>query len=344
MAAPTPATEATALWDFHGEGDELPLAKGDVVAVLQRFPDAWWSVRNEAGRTGLVPSNYLAVRQRGPQRSSDFLPPGWESTVDADSGERYYYNKLSGQVSYTLPTLSAAATAAAAAGSSGAAGQRRSPGDSAASGDLHEFKRLREQADAKLAALRQALVYQETLHLIDDAAPTGQHAQQLRKQPAGQPSKHSPRTASLSQRSQAPPDSPRTMHSTHSTHSTHPTHTNHTNHASHTSSSAAKGANAGLRLDPGSLQALARLVESKLEHRDDRLLGQVKALISHVAGAQGGASPEREGLGGMGGMGGRARGHVLHAAKQVGGRSVWGGSGHVCVGVFFVGVCIVFWG
>lgn len=297
------AETAIALWDFRGDSsDEISLSKGDVCSILQKYPDDWWSVHNDStGQTGLVPSNHLAVKQKVSIKVTSYLPPGWESTIDADSGERYYYNKLTGQVSYDMQHL-------------GCKGLHKGA-DSAASGDLTEFKRLREEADAKLAALRQALVYQETLHLIDDA---GSNGSQRSKQPTGWPSKHSPRAAS---HKMLGPDSPRNVNG-----------------------QAGNGNKASnLRLDQSSLKAIARLVDTKLEDRDDRLLvrvgitflcprpftctqlsrpfsypgptlplsikpfcsqGQVKALITHVT-----HSPESPAE--------RAKGYALHTSKQV---------------------------
>ena len=145
-------SEATALWDFHAQGpDELSLAKNEVVMVMQKYPDEWWQVRKLAtGELGVVPSNYLYVELKGPKGQTKFLPPGWESAVDSTSGERFYYNKVTGQVQYDLSNVVAAGNAVGQK----AAASRSTDSMSMASGDLGEFKRLREAADAKLAALR----------------------------------------------------------------------------------------------------------------------------------------------------------------------------------------------
>ena len=140
-------SEATALYDFRAQNaDELSLGKNDQVLVMQKYADDWWQVRKlSTGEVGVVPANYLFVEVRGP-KGQVYLPPGWESTTDAETGERFYYNKTTGQVQYDLSGV--VGPAAAKSG-----GLTRS-NDSLASGDLTEFKRLREEADAKLAALR----------------------------------------------------------------------------------------------------------------------------------------------------------------------------------------------
>ena len=38
---------------------DLPIFQGDVVTVLAKNPDDWWTVRNAKGMEGLVPSTYL---------------------------------------------------------------------------------------------------------------------------------------------------------------------------------------------------------------------------------------------------------------------------------------------
>lgn len=137
---------ASALWDFDAQNaDEVSLRKNDGVAVLQKFPDDWWRVRKlSTGEVGVVPSNYLFAELQG-QREAKYLPPGWESTVDAETGERYYYNKATGHVRHDLTNALVADQAKSGVGV---------PPSRSNVSNLYEFKRLREEADAKLAALR----------------------------------------------------------------------------------------------------------------------------------------------------------------------------------------------
>ena len=72
-AAPAPTPEplfhAVAKWDFKGADEEdLPLTKGDVVAVTQTKPDGWWVGERVATiisgshcdhSVGVFPGNYM---------------------------------------------------------------------------------------------------------------------------------------------------------------------------------------------------------------------------------------------------------------------------------------------
>ncbi|KAJ6599097.1 hypothetical protein DFH09DRAFT_1130110 [Mycena vulgaris] len=51
---------ATALYDFNADGaDELSVAEGERLLILERDGDEWWKCRNEKGREGVVPASYL---------------------------------------------------------------------------------------------------------------------------------------------------------------------------------------------------------------------------------------------------------------------------------------------
>lgn len=49
-----------ALFDFPGNDDEdLPFRKGDVLRVLEKTEEQWWSAQNTDGRKGLIPVPYV---------------------------------------------------------------------------------------------------------------------------------------------------------------------------------------------------------------------------------------------------------------------------------------------
>jgi len=213
MADNTVICTAAALYDYTAnDDDELSLVKGEVVDVLSKQEDGWWNVIKQAGAGagihGLIPSNYVYVRvpvkenkKAGTSSAGDSLPPGWESSLDPESGERYYYNQGTGQVQWSTPGKDgrapehkgksgiphprtqhnnymapthhqgydhsnppAGGSGAGYANGSGNAYPKTAKMDKS---DLAEFKRLREEADAKLAALRDVLSMQENLHLLE---------------------------------------------------------------------------------------------------------------------------------------------------------------------------------
>jgi hypothetical protein len=54
--------EAVALYDFAADGvDELSVAEGERLAVLEKDGDEWWKCRNSNGLEGVVPASYLEV-------------------------------------------------------------------------------------------------------------------------------------------------------------------------------------------------------------------------------------------------------------------------------------------
>lgn len=49
-----------ALFDFQGNDEEdLPFRKGDVLRVIEKTEEQWWSAQNADGRKGLIPVPYV---------------------------------------------------------------------------------------------------------------------------------------------------------------------------------------------------------------------------------------------------------------------------------------------
>ena len=54
---------AVVLYDFTADGDdEMSVHEGETLLVLERDTDEWWKCRNGQGDEGVVPANYLEVR------------------------------------------------------------------------------------------------------------------------------------------------------------------------------------------------------------------------------------------------------------------------------------------
>ncbi|ETN37079.1 uncharacterized protein HMPREF1541_08069 [Cyphellophora europaea CBS 101466] len=57
---PAAGVRARAEYDYEAaEDNEVSLREGEIVTDIQKIDPDWWLVKNEAGQTGLVPSNYL---------------------------------------------------------------------------------------------------------------------------------------------------------------------------------------------------------------------------------------------------------------------------------------------
>jgi len=53
---------ATVLYDFDAQGDdELTVHENETVTVVDKENDEWWSVRNAAGKEGVVPAQYVQL-------------------------------------------------------------------------------------------------------------------------------------------------------------------------------------------------------------------------------------------------------------------------------------------
>jgi len=60
LIRPAPRDKYVAKFDFAGrDPEDLPFRRGDILAILQRDEDQWWTARNEAGDTGLIPVPYV---------------------------------------------------------------------------------------------------------------------------------------------------------------------------------------------------------------------------------------------------------------------------------------------
>ena len=61
--------EAVALYDFQAQGDdELSVAEGDALWVIEKDGDEWWKCRNASGNEGVVPASYVEVSFMIPSR------------------------------------------------------------------------------------------------------------------------------------------------------------------------------------------------------------------------------------------------------------------------------------
>ena len=176
------ACNAKSLYEYSSDAtDELDLVPGDLLQVLVKHDDDWWYVRHQNGREGLIPSNYVEILPADTlstsltdERDTMVLPSGWDSAVDTRTNETYYYNLETGAVQWNFPKTSLESTSERSRMNymeedrtsstlsspptktfiSSTMNKKVQNNTASSDDDILEFRRLREEADAKLNALR----------------------------------------------------------------------------------------------------------------------------------------------------------------------------------------------
>ena len=72
------------------EVDEIQLIEGELVYVLRKQEDGWWLVQ-KGDIVGMVPCNHVSIEQ------PTALIAGWDSCIDPESGDTYYFNEITGK-------------------------------------------------------------------------------------------------------------------------------------------------------------------------------------------------------------------------------------------------------
>ncbi|XP_028968762.1 adapter molecule Crk [Galendromus occidentalis] len=149
--ASKPVERVRARFDFNGSGDtdDLPFRKGEILTIISKDEDQWWTARNSLGQTGQIPVNYIekledanstplpqsmvgsvgGVANNGgvvhlpPPTTNPPAPPQPQCNTN---GTQPPSNGTSSQIRYTTPQLGPAATGNNGALNGGALGQRNS--------------------------------------------------------------------------------------------------------------------------------------------------------------------------------------------------------------------------
>lgn len=59
------------LYDFTGsDAEDLPFRKGEVLIILEKPEEQWWSAKNRDGRVGMIPVPYVEKLVRPPPHPS----------------------------------------------------------------------------------------------------------------------------------------------------------------------------------------------------------------------------------------------------------------------------------
>jgi hypothetical protein len=79
---------AVVLYEFHADGDdELTVAEGEALMILERDGNEWWKCRNARGAEGVVPASYLELKPGMSKVASSVPPPGGEAKEEEDKAE-----------------------------------------------------------------------------------------------------------------------------------------------------------------------------------------------------------------------------------------------------------------
>lgn len=79
------AETATAQYDFDAQGeDELSVKEHEIVTIIDRTDDEWWSVRSASGQEGVVPAQYIQLND-----GSAPAPVVASNGVDSDDEHRH---------------------------------------------------------------------------------------------------------------------------------------------------------------------------------------------------------------------------------------------------------------
>ncbi|XP_048876171.1 crk-like protein [Brienomyrus brachyistius] len=74
------------LYDFTGnDAEDLPFRKGEILVILDKPEEQWWSARNKEGRVGMIPVPYVEKLPR-PAAHPGTLPAGHTSRISNSYG------------------------------------------------------------------------------------------------------------------------------------------------------------------------------------------------------------------------------------------------------------------
>nr|AOS88701.1 CRK-CRKL-like protein ancestral isoform 2 [Branchiostoma floridae] len=105
-----------ALYDFDGnDPEDLPFKKNEILVVVRKDEDQWWTVRNKDGREGSIPVPYVQVLPPGPTTTGaapshpqqPHSPPGYHDPqaagIRSESGSSSTASATSASTPHPLP-------------------------------------------------------------------------------------------------------------------------------------------------------------------------------------------------------------------------------------------------
>ncbi|XP_078409942.1 crk-like protein [Cetorhinus maximus] len=69
------------LYDFPGNDvEDLPFKKGELLVIVDKPEEQWWSARNKDGRLGMIPVPYVEVVVKSSPQQQQQQPPGYRNS------------------------------------------------------------------------------------------------------------------------------------------------------------------------------------------------------------------------------------------------------------------------
>ncbi|KAK7474113.1 hypothetical protein BaRGS_00034642 [Batillaria attramentaria] len=77
LIRPAPREKLMGKYDFPGrDPEDLPFRKGDILEVISKDEEEWWTARDRQGRVGQIPVKYTSKVTNVENGASGVLPPG----------------------------------------------------------------------------------------------------------------------------------------------------------------------------------------------------------------------------------------------------------------------------
>lgn len=90
LIRPAPRAKLVGRYDFAGrDPEDLPFHKGDVLELISKDEEEWWTVRDKQGRIGQIPQTYVAKMEASNIGNNVINPTGPSAAIQAQERSDY---------------------------------------------------------------------------------------------------------------------------------------------------------------------------------------------------------------------------------------------------------------